>query len=95
MVNLQSDQGEHQFGGVGDIIFHASVKFKLDIQSHPGGVRGWQLKEVMDRDLESRQAAVCLAATLSIKDELPIAVRPGLGEHTVPYITFNARSLGR
>jgi hypothetical protein len=75
-VNLQSDQGEHQFSGVGDIVCHALVKFRLDIQSHPGGVRGWQLKEVTDRDLESRQAAICLAATLSIKHELPIAVDP-------------------
>lgn len=75
-VNLHSDQGEHQFYGVGDIICHALVKFKLDIQSHPGGVRGWQLKEVVNEDLESRQAAICLAATLGVRHELPIAVNP-------------------
>jgi hypothetical protein len=75
-VNLHSDQGEHQFSGVGDIVCHALVKFKLDIQSHPGGVTGWQLKEVTAQDLGTKQAAICLAATLSIKHELPIAVDP-------------------
>lgn len=75
-VDLRSDQGEHQFRGVGDIVCHALVKFRLDIQSHPGGVRGWQLQQVVDHDLESRQAAVCLAATLGVRHELPIAVDP-------------------
>jgi hypothetical protein len=71
----ESDQGSHEFHGSGDIVFHAKLQYRLDINTEPIGTWGWQLRQV-DHASEPLEAVLCLAATLGIENDIPIAVDP-------------------
>lgn len=71
----ESDQGRHEFHGAGDIVFHTKIQYRIDINTGLDGSWSWQLRQV-DQASESREAVVCLAATLGIEHDIPIAVDP-------------------
>src|SRR5260370_26147054 len=74
-IGQESDQGRHEFQGVGDIVFHTRIPYRIDINTEPEGAWSWQLRRV-NQVSESFEAIVCLAATLGIEYDIPIAVDP-------------------
>jgi hypothetical protein len=86
-VHQESDQGRYTFYGAGDIVLHARIRFRLKVTVSPENVTGWQLIQVKKDEIESRQTIACLAATLGVAYEVPIAVDPVWGAAFSPIMT--------
>jgi hypothetical protein len=73
-----SDQGEHEFIRGGNIVLHMEqrIRFKMNRVSEKEGSFSWRSAAVDGSELPTRQSVVCLAATLSISYDPPIAVNP-------------------
>jgi hypothetical protein len=76
-INQGSDQGQYEFNLGGDIVLFLEQRVRLRMASQGSeGQPFWTMSAVDQSTLSAPHSTVCLAATLAIDYETPIAVRP-------------------
>jgi len=93
-LNQTSDQGQYEFlRGSGDIILQMEQKSRLRFSPPEAESYYWQLSAV-DASAANRQSIICLAITLGVSYETPLAVIPTWAIGFSPIVTPMTNSGG-